>query len=93
MTKMDCMFWYAESFNQFNTKRLDKNERAWDVSNVTSMYGMFRKAKSFNGNISNWNTSNVTRMDCMFKEASSFNRDINTKIIYLKMQHLTFMEN
>ena len=31
----------------------------WDVSNVTDMHGMFWKASSFNGNISNWDVSQV----------------------------------
>jgi surface protein len=48
-----------------------------DLSNVTSMYGMFRGATSFNGDISGWDTSNVTNMGYMFRNATSFNGDIS----------------
>ena len=35
----------------------------WNVSNVTTMDGMFNKARSFNQPLNNWNVSNVTTMD------------------------------
>ena len=39
---------------------------SWDVSNVTSMAGMFSEAIAFNQNIGSWNVSNVTEMGGMF---------------------------
>jgi surface protein len=48
-----------------------------DLSNVTSMYGMFSGATSFNGDISGWDTSKVTDMRSMFSGATSFNGDIS----------------
>ncbi len=47
-----------------------------DLSNVTSMYAMFRNASSFNQSIDSWEVSNVTSMRYMFLNASSFNQDI-----------------
>ena len=48
-----------------------------DLSLVTSMEQMFRKAHIFNGDISGWDTSNVTNMVAMFYEAEIFNGDIS----------------
>jgi len=48
----------------------------WDVSTVTSMYGMFILATSFNQDIGGWDVSSVTNMNHMFLKASSFNQDI-----------------
>ena len=48
-----------------------------DLSLVTSMEQMFRKAHIFNGDFSGWDTSNVTSMEGMFFEAEFFNGDIS----------------
>jgi len=48
-----------------------------DLSNVTIMYSMFKRASSFNSDIRNWNVSNVTNMNSMFSEADNFNQDIS----------------
>ncbi|MCG8698408.1 MAG: DUF285 domain-containing protein, partial [Bacteroidales bacterium] len=48
-----------------------------DLSAVTSLTQMFRKASIFNGDISNWDISNVTHMNSMFNTASKFNQDIS----------------
>ena len=48
-----------------------------DLSLVTSMEQMFRKAHIFNGDFSGWDTSNVTSMEAMFFEAEFFNGDIS----------------
>ena len=48
-----------------------------DLSNVSSLYGMFYNASSFNGDISGWNTGSVTDMSAMFYGASAFNQDIS----------------
>lgn len=48
-----------------------------DLSQVTSMYGMFNSCSSFNGAIGHWNTSQVTNMSLVFAGASSFNQPLN----------------
>ena len=49
----------------------------WDVSNVTSMAGMFKGAKKFNQPLDNWDVSNVKNMAYMFHKAASFNQSLN----------------
>merc|ERR1719247_3131356 len=48
----------------------------WDVSSVTSMFGMFMEAKLFNRDISKWDVSRVTSMDDMFYNAASFKQKL-----------------
>ena len=50
----------------------------WDVSQVTSMYGLFASKAEFNANISAWDVSSVTNMGYMFSFASKFNQDIGS---------------
>ena len=47
-----------------------------NLSNVTSMKGMFTLAEKFNQDIGNWDVSNVTNMEGMFAGAIKFNQDI-----------------
>jgi len=49
---------------------------SWDVSNVTTMFFMFRKATNFNQPIGNWDVSSVTNMRSVFSWAISFNQPI-----------------
>jgi len=51
---------------------------AWDVSNATSMQGMFTFNSSFNQDISSWDVGNVTSMRFMFDFASAFNQNIGS---------------
>ena len=44
----------------------------WDVSNVTTMQGMFNGCKKFDCNLSKWNVDNVTDMRGLFYECESF---------------------
>jgi surface protein len=48
----------------------------WDVSNVTSMYGLFYLAENFNNDITGWEVSNVTNMAYMFSQAKIFNQSL-----------------
>ena len=65
---MTLLFEYIDTFNE--------NISDWNTSGVTSMFLMFRGARSFNGDLL-WNTSRVTDMSFMFNGASSFNGDIS----------------
>jgi surface protein len=60
-----------------------------DLSNVTSMKGMFSSCVIFNGDIGHWNTSNVTDMTGTFENARSFNHDIST----WNVNNVTLMRN
>jgi len=48
-----------------------------DISEVTSMQGMFAFSENFNGAIGPWNTGNVTNMSRVFYGAQSFDQDLN----------------
>ena len=67
ITEMSNMFTEVPDFNQ--------KIGTWDVSNVTTMYGMFDGA-GFNQDISNWDVSSVTNMGSMFSY-TMFNQDIS----------------
>ena len=58
----------------------DTNEdiSVWNTAQVTSMYGMFRRATYFNQPIGEWDVSKVTDMGGMFERASSFNQNIGS---------------
>lgn len=47
-----------------------------DLSNVTSLAGMFKGASNMNEYIGHWDIDNVIDMSSMFSDASSFNQDI-----------------
>jgi surface protein len=51
---------------------------SWDVSNVTTMRGMFNVADAFSQPIGNWDVSNVTSMREMLDGAKYFNQDISS---------------
>ena len=79
VTDMSWMFMVCTVFNQ------DLSQ--WNVSNVTTMEGMFgtqgtpagfeEGAVAFNGNISTWDVSEVIYMRLMFHSAHAFNKDIS----------------
>ena len=55
-----------------------QTEDAPDLTNVTSLEGMFKGAKSFNAPVGEWDVSNVKNMASMFQGAESFNQDISS---------------
>ena len=61
-----------------------------DLSSKPSVVDMFKKASSFDGDLSNWDVSSMTDLSYMFNDASSFNGDISgwdvskvTNMVYL----------
>ena len=66
---VDMQNLFDEDFNQ--------DLSAWDVSNVTNMYGMFSYAQNFNQDLSAWDVSNVRNMSEMFSYAQNFNQDLS----------------
>ena len=70
-SSMESAFWGCENLN---STAID----APDLSNVTSLKGMFVGAKAFNGNIDNWDVSNITNISSMFWGAESFNQSLNS---------------
>ena len=75
---MDNMFRDAVSLDAS-----ESNIGDWDVSNVTSMSGMFQGVVNFNQDIGDWDTGNVTDMSSMFANAfsegpASFDQDISS---------------
>ena len=44
----------------------------WDTSNVTSIYGMFWRAGSFNQDIGEWDVSNVANFGSMFRQGGGW---------------------
>ena len=56
----------------------NQNISSWDVSNVTSMQGIFSDATAFNQPLNNWDVSNVTNMREVFRGATSFNQPLNS---------------
>ena len=49
-----------------------------DLSGVADMTGMFRRASSFNGDLSSWDVSKVTDMSGMFTSATAFDGDVSS---------------
>jgi len=60
--------------SQFNNSSIN----TWDVSNVTSMDGLFISCSSLNQPLTNWNVSNVQSMTQMFYNCASFNQDLSS---------------
>jgi surface protein len=70
-SSMDSMFYRA-----YNLTDISASDTP-DLSQVTSVEGMFEEAESFNGNINDWDVSNVTNMRLMFINATAFNQPLN----------------
>lgn len=53
----------------------DKDISSWDVSRVTTFYGMFAYG-TFNHDISSWNLASAGDMAMMFKDNLQFNQNL-----------------
>ena len=49
----------------------------WDVSNVTTMEGLFNNCKKFNCDLNKWDVSNVKDMKYMFYNSGNFDCDLS----------------
>ncbi|MXN91305.1 BspA family leucine-rich repeat surface protein [Flavobacterium sp. Sd200] len=68
---LQYMFCYCTSLNVIN--RINE----WDMSNVTTIRGLFFQVSQFNQPLNNWDTSNITDMSNLFYQATSFNQPLN----------------
>ena len=55
---------------------LDQPIGGWDVSSVTTLYGMFRNTVAFNQPIGDWGVSCVMTMNSMFRDAKAFDQPV-----------------
>ncbi len=62
-------FSYVSCFNE--------SIERWDVTNVTTMEGMFSLCTTFNRPLNTWNVSNVTSMKKMFYQCRCFNQPLS----------------
>ncbi|MDD3178189.1 MAG: BspA family leucine-rich repeat surface protein [Candidatus ainarchaeum sp.] len=53
------------------------NINYWDLSNITSIKGMFTNNTDFNSYINDWNTSSITDMSGVFCRVRAFNQPLN----------------
>lgn len=65
------------AFNGCSNLRIPATD-APDLSNVTTMLGMFLGCSSFNDPINHWDVSTVTIMDQLFSGASAFDQDLSS---------------
>lgn len=65
-----------DAFNSFHLLAINADD-APDLSQVTSMHGMFQYALDFNEPINHWDVSNITDMSDAFYYAKSFNQPLN----------------
>ena len=69
VTDMSGMFY--NTYYNFN-----QNISSWDVSNVTTMSGLFYSVTAFNQPIGDWDVGSVTDMSDMFDNNRDFNQPI-----------------
>lgn len=64
--------------NTAGSRKNFKGIGTWNVSNATTMEGMFAWGRNeFNENINSWNVSKVTNMGYMFAGTSAFNQPLD----------------
>ncbi len=71
-----CVSNVEQMAGMFKSSSFNQDISGWDVSNVTSMIGMFWVNDSFNQDIGKWDVSKVENMMLMFSRANAFNQDI-----------------
>ena len=65
--------WFSDNTSALSTYG---DISTWDVSNITSMYQLFRNKSTFNDDITSWDVGKVTNMYEMFRGCDQFNQDI-----------------
>lgn len=71
---------YRPSFRSAKTAppyRTSHRSDRWDISNVTSLEGMFQNAQAFNQPLNTWNTSKLTELEHTFWGADHFNQPLD----------------
>jgi surface protein len=71
LTNIDFMFGECNSLTSVN------NIELWDISNLTSLYGLFVDCFLFNQDLNNWVVSGVTNMNAMFYGCPLFDQPLN----------------
>ncbi len=69
--------WRSMRYAFYQASNLTSISGTPNLSNLTSLEGMFFDASSFNGDLSSWNVSSVTNMRNMFVNAYAFNGDMS----------------
>ena len=76
------IIWQELSYAFANSENMVYNATdSPDLSNGTSLEGMFFQATSFNGDINGWDTSKVTDMEYMFDNSGMSKENVNATII------------
>ena len=81
---MTYMFNLSTGFNQDISSSIvtvgSKTYRAWDTQKVSTFFGMFEQADSFNKPIYNWDTTGAGSIGRMFLGNGGFNQDISSSL-------------
>lgn len=75
VTSMRELFSASSSDVGNTAKQFNADLSRWNVTNVTVMNAMFKKAESFNSDLSSWNMGKVENMGSTFDGAKSFNKN------------------
>jgi hypothetical protein len=68
---------YDDNNREIGIGTFNEDLTGWDMSNATTLFGMFSYASQFNGDISTWNFSSVTNASHLFFLAEAFDGDLS----------------